>query len=48
VEDDEDVFKWAALEKFPTYDRLRTTILHKHLGSRVVHEEVDVRTIGFE
>ena len=48
VEDDEEALKWAALEKLPTYDRLRTTILQKHLGSRVVHEEVDVRTIGFE
>ena len=48
VDDDEEALKWAALEKLPTYDRLRTTILQKSLGSRVVHEEVDVTKIGFE
>jgi hypothetical protein len=46
--DDEEALKWAALEKLPTCDRLRTTILQKSLGSRVVHEEVDVTKIGFE
>lgn len=46
--DDEEALKWAALEKLPTYDRLRTTILQKNLGSKVVHEEVDVRNIGFQ
>jgi hypothetical protein len=47
-DDDEEALKWAALEKLPTCDRLRTTILQKSLGSRVVHEEVDVTKIGFE
>jgi len=48
ADDDEEALKWAALEKLPSYDRLRTTILQKSLGSRVVHEEVDVTKIGFE
>jgi len=47
IDDDEEALKWAALEKLPTYDRLRTSILQKFLGSKVVHEEVDVRHIGF-
>lgn len=45
--DDEEALKWAALEKLPTMDRLHTTILQKQLGSRIVHEEVDVRRMGF-
>lgn len=45
--DDEEALKWAALEKMPTYDRLHTTILERSMGSRVVHEEIDVRHIGF-
>ena len=48
TDDDEESLKWAALEKLPTYDRLRTTILQKSLGSRVVHEEVDVTKMGYE
>jgi hypothetical protein len=45
--DDEEALKWAALEKLPTMDRLHTTILQKRMGSRIVHEEVDVRRMGF-
>ncbi len=45
--DDEEALKWAALEKLPTYYRLRTSILQKFLGSKIVHQEVDVRHIGF-
>jgi hypothetical protein len=45
--DDEEALKWAALEKLPTYDRLRTSILQKFLGSKIVHQEVDVRHMGF-
>jgi hypothetical protein len=46
--DDEEALKWAALEKLPTYDRLHTALMQKALGSKIVHEEVDVRTFGFE
>ena len=31
--DDEEALRWAALEKLPTYDRVRTSILQKHTGS---------------
>jgi len=44
IEDDEEALKWAALEKLPTYDRIRKGILQSVGG----HEEVDVARIGFQ
>lgn len=44
-EDDEEALKWAALEKLPTYDRIRKGILHSVGGE---HEEVDVAKIGLQ
>jgi ABC-type multidrug transport system ATPase subunit len=44
-EDDEEALKWAALEKLPTYDRIRKGILHSVAGE---HEEVDVAKIGLQ
>ncbi|XP_047944619.1 pleiotropic drug resistance protein 1-like [Salvia hispanica] len=41
-EDDEEALKWAALEKLPTFDRLRRGLL---LGSRGANE-VDVHDLG--
>ncbi|GLT66273.1 hypothetical protein SLA2020_386450 [Shorea laevis] len=46
-EEDEEALKWAAIEKLPTYDRLRTSIMqsfveHEVHGNTVVHKEVDV------
>lgn len=38
--DDEEALRWAALEKLPTYDRVRTSILRKDTGSL---REVDVQ-----
>ncbi|KAL8138808.1 hypothetical protein V2J09_004809 [Rumex salicifolius] len=43
-EDDEEALKWAALEKLPTYDRLRRGIL---MGSRGGYTEIDIRNLGF-
>ena len=47
--DEEETVRWGALEKMPTYDRLRTSILksvvegdNEEKSSRVVYEEVDV------
>ncbi|CAM6100567.1 unnamed protein product [Calypogeia fissa] len=45
-EDDEEALKWAALEKLPTYDRVRTTILNQMKGSRILPQQIDLRTIG--
>ncbi|GLU14435.1 hypothetical protein SLE2022_310060 [Rubroshorea leprosula] len=47
AEEDEEALKWAAIEKLPTYDRLRTSIMQSFLehdvhGNQVVHKEVDV------
>ncbi|XP_073153582.1 pleiotropic drug resistance protein 1-like [Henckelia pumila] len=44
-EDDEEALRWAALEKLPTYDRLRKGIL---LGSRGDPSVMDVAELGFE
>lgn len=44
-EDDEEALKWAALEKLPTFDRLRKGIL---VGSRGASSEVDVHDLGFQ
>ncbi|KAG6550030.1 hypothetical protein Mapa_008543 [Marchantia paleacea] len=44
--DDEEALKWAALEKLPTYDRLRTTILEKLQGNKVEHKQIDLAQIG--
>ncbi|PIN06857.1 Pleiotropic drug resistance proteins (PDR1-15), ABC superfamily [Handroanthus impetiginosus] len=42
-EDDEEALKWAALEKLPTYDRLRKGLLFGSKGAN----EVDVQNLGF-
>lgn len=44
-EDDEEALRWAALEKLPTYDRLRKGIL---TASHGVGNEIDVQTLGFQ
>lgn len=42
-QDDEEALKWAAIERLPTYERLRKAILMQELDDgNVVHEEVDV------
>lgn len=44
-EDDEEGLKWAAWEKLPSYDRLRTTVLGRNKSSgEKVYDHVDVRT----
>ncbi|KAL8521837.1 hypothetical protein ACS0TY_012121 [Phlomoides rotata] len=43
-EDDEEALKWAALEKLPTYDRLRKGLLFGSKGAN----EVDVGDLGYE
>ncbi|XP_074557496.1 ABC transporter G family member 42-like [Curcuma longa] len=52
VDDDEEALRWAALEKLPTYDRLRTGILRSAAADpgeerrQYHHREVDVRKLG--
>ncbi|KAG6547995.1 hypothetical protein Mapa_010429 [Marchantia paleacea] len=44
--DDEEALRWAALEKLPTYDRMRTTILEQMKGSQRFPEQLDLRDIA--
>ncbi|KAL3523635.1 hypothetical protein ACH5RR_016469 [Cinchona calisaya] len=47
--DNEEELKWAAIERLPTYDRLRKGMLTQVLDNgRVVHEEVDVAHLGID
>ncbi len=50
-QDDEEALKWAALQKLPTYDRIRTAILKNtsaDLGGKISHQEFDVTKISYE
>ena len=44
-EDDEEALKWAAIEKLPTYNRLRKGLL---LGLEGEASEVDIHSLGNE
>ncbi|XP_022934568.1 pleiotropic drug resistance protein 2-like isoform X1 [Cucurbita moschata] len=47
--DDEEELRWAAIERLPTYDRMRKGMLRQVLeNGSVVHEEVDVTALGFQ
>lgn len=43
--EDEEALKWAAIEKLPTYDRLRTSILQSYVEDERQNKEVDVRKL---
>uniref|UniRef100_A0A1U7V6W6 Pleiotropic drug resistance protein 1-like n=1 Tax=Nicotiana sylvestris TaxID=4096 RepID=A0A1U7V6W6_NICSY len=45
-EDDEEALKWAALEKLPTFDRLRKGLLFGSKGG--VAAEVDINDLGIQ
>jgi len=53
VDEDEEALKWAAIEKLPTYDRLRTSIIQtfaeggdqQQPGNQIQHKEIDVRKL---
>ncbi|XP_057789350.1 pleiotropic drug resistance protein 2-like [Salvia miltiorrhiza] len=45
--DDEEELKWAAIERLPTYDRMRKGILKQVLDNgNVIHEEIDFDNLG--
>ncbi|KAF8395358.1 hypothetical protein HHK36_019304 [Tetracentron sinense] len=47
--DEEEELKWAAIERLPTYDRMRKGILKQVLDNgNVVHGEVDVTNLGMQ
>ncbi|RZC64007.1 hypothetical protein C5167_025764 [Papaver somniferum] len=45
-EDDEEALKWAALEKLPTYNRIRKGILTGQDGAET--KEIDIQNLGFQ
>ncbi|KAJ4832176.1 hypothetical protein Tsubulata_008993 [Turnera subulata] len=46
-EEEEEELKWAAIERLPTYDRIRKSVVKKVLSNgRVVQELIDVRKLG--
>lgn len=48
-ENDEEELRWAAIERLPTYDRLRKGMLSQVLDNgRVVQNEVDVAHLGIQ
>ncbi|KAL0417621.1 UNVERIFIED_CONTAM: Pleiotropic drug resistance protein 2 [Sesamum radiatum] len=47
--DDEEELKWAAIERLPTYDRMRRGMLQQVMSNgRMVHAEVDVAKLGVQ
>nr|CAB3449304.1 unnamed protein product [Digitaria exilis] len=46
-EDDEEALRWAAIEKLPTYDRMRRGILTGAVGDGGI-EEVDIEGLGMQ
>lgn len=47
IDEDEEALKWAAIERLPTYDRLRTSIMNSFVDNaagnvKVGHKQVDV------
>ncbi|KAK6138442.1 hypothetical protein DH2020_027817 [Rehmannia glutinosa] len=45
--DDEEELRWAAIERLPTYDRMRKGMLQQVMSNgKVVHAEVDVTNLG--
>ncbi|CAH9108624.1 unnamed protein product [Cuscuta epithymum] len=47
--DDEEELKWAAIDRLPTYDRLRRGVLKQTLDSgKVVNKEIDVHNLGMQ
>ncbi|XP_044473463.1 ABC transporter G family member 34-like isoform X2 [Mangifera indica] len=48
-QDDEEELRWAAIERLPTYDRLRKGMLTQVLeNGKIVHDEVDVTRFAME
>lgn len=58
-EEDEEALRWAAIEKLPTYDRLRTSIFksitdfgdiaaNRDQTQSILHKQVDVRKLDMD
>ncbi|KAK7356955.1 hypothetical protein VNO80_16236 [Phaseolus coccineus] len=49
-DDDEEELKWAAIERLPTFERLRKSLVKRVLeeSGRFNYEEVDISNLGFQ
>ncbi|KAA0043901.1 ABC transporter G family member 34-like isoform X2 [Cucumis melo var. makuwa] len=48
MEEEEEELRWAAIERLPTYERMRKGIIrHVRENGRVVEEVMDVTAMGF-
>ena len=48
-EDDEEELRWAAIERLPTFERLRKAMIKQVLeDGKALHEEVDVTNLGIQ
>lgn len=48
-EEDENELQWAAIERLPTYDRMRKGVLRQVLDTgEVIQSEVDVRNLRMQ
>uniref|UniRef100_A0A7N1A3M5 ABC transporter domain-containing protein n=2 Tax=Kalanchoe fedtschenkoi TaxID=63787 RepID=A0A7N1A3M5_KALFE len=51
IDEDEEALRWAAIERLPTYDRLRTSIINSFIDDenagkeKASHKQVDVRKL---
>lgn len=48
--EDEEALRWAAIQKLPTYNRLRTSLLQsvvevENHATKILHKQVDVRKL---
>ncbi|CAN8253117.1 unnamed protein product [Cochlearia groenlandica] len=53
VNDDEEALKWAAIEKLPTYNRLRTTLMSAVVeddvyGNQILSKEVEQNILSYK
>ncbi|KAH0996912.1 hypothetical protein GBA52_020776 [Prunus armeniaca] len=49
AEEEEEELKWAAIERLPTYERMKKGMMRQVMsGGRVVHDEVDVTKLRTE
>ncbi|VVA26043.1 PREDICTED: pleiotropic drug resistance [Prunus dulcis] len=49
AEEEEEELKWAAIERLPTYERMRKGVMRQVMSNgRVVHDEVDVTKLRTE
>lgn len=46
VDEDEEALKWAAIEKLPTYDRLRTSIMQSFVETEEQQQQISQTNVN--